>query len=389
MTPDMQFENLKRIVAQLQDKSAFVRTDFPDGSWELTPKLPGERLEKLSMSLLTDPEHSDVKAFNALINDTFDPAECDSLEGTQEFVRSNADPERFQQGQYIGILVKNEQAQPIALVNGDYIPTKDSSGQLTGAGVLAVGYIIVDGKYRGLGLSRDLYCRTLEMADQAARDRNQLLVGMIGESVPMLEVRVNKTLEMMARRRIYTKNGAGAMVESQYIQPPLEPNGDIAPEHLLYGAVDGAIARAGALPLDLVVQGVRALYERFAGWNHGAPDGVGATMWTEHQQQLSELFSKFETSLRENSCDGLGYLISRQDRKQRIKQGEVFLEHFRADHLQETLQELAETKQTGAVQQYDNVMNLLIVDVDPNPVDLEAALQGFSAEIRAEIHARM
>jgi hypothetical protein len=227
------------------------------------------------------------------------------------------------------------------------------------------------------------------MADQAARDRNQLLVGMIGESVPMLEVRVNKTLDMMARRRIYTKNGAGAMVESQYIQPPLEPGGEIAPEHLLYGTVDGAVAQTGVLPLDLIVQGVRALYERFAGWNQKTQNGVDASIWMEYQQQLSELFATFETSLRTSSSDEFGYLISRQDRKQRIKLGETFLEHSRADHLADTLQELADAKQNGALEDYAKVMNLLIVDIDPNPADLEAALHGCSAEIRAEIQSRL
>jgi hypothetical protein len=179
-------------------------------------------------------------------------------------------------------------------------------------------------------------------------------------------------------------------VESRYVQPNLDPqpgdedNAGQSAEHLMYGAIAKQFVDERRVPINVVLDGVYAMYQRFGNFKGEKPAEMRQAVYDKNQAETQALFDQFEHDLRANSTDGYCYLITRQDRKAQIQSGTKFVEHVDGDHLEDAFADIKKAKE-GPVKGYEEAMRYLIVDINPNPADLAAAITEFGPELEADI----
>ena len=179
--------------------------------------------------------------------------------------------------------------------------------------ILTVWHISTEDALRNKGLASELYQSFYHDAAEKMRERNQTMVGVVGEAVDKVESFLNR----MGRKRAYYEDADGNIREIPYQCPPVdmdsktgEPLEEPVPEHVMIRMIDD---RQEIRTEDLLRM-VEAIYFReYLGVpdDYESPEAYGLA-----RQSNADLLEGMRTALAA-AKDGKVFFMSRQEREAR------------------------------------------------------------------------
>ncbi len=282
-------------------------------SHEGTQETPG----KTRLEVLSDPNSPYLSSYQALMAKVFPAEELDSIEVTQEALRSNEDPER--RADLVIILKLDERNKVVAAINASYLPALGDNNEKLGWSSVCVNYIVADPDSRGKGVAAGLYPALSERCNEIAAKAKEEIRFVVGETVNAVESLVNRT----GRARLYFERD-GKMEEVKYEQATLEwendgaPLTDAVPLHFMATPTEGGKTIKTADLLKVV----DSIYDENS-------RGNAKTTCTEDGYQkackvVEATFAKLKAQL-----EGVKELrmISKEERERMQAEGTAFTEH--------------------------------------------------------------
>jgi ribosomal protein S18 acetylase RimI-like enzyme len=327
-------QTISTIITDLQKRSAFTHTVFPDGR----TLLKDDTDERFTLTAVTDLYSPLVHSAQVLLEQTFKASEVTSERSMRIALEQNARPDRPYDF-FLDTITDSYNALVATIVAG-YIPAQDEQGNGLGYGVLTVGYIAVLSPFRRRGMARELYALLYRQAERAAYVRGESVRLIVEEAVPTVE----HILERLGHRaRVYFQDAQQRWVEVRYVQPPLrwdqtsgQPTADAAatPEHLMLTVTDGS----RTVSRDEVLAAIRAAYSVNNTLDIVYRVDPSGQLWTTplpgptaSERSLNTIGDLYR-SVRAQLDDVTELrLMTTEERAERMQRGEQFLEHTAAD----------------------------------------------------------
>lgn len=179
--------------------------------------------------------------------------------------------------------------------------------------ILTVWHISTEEELRNKGLASELYQSFYCDAAEKARERNQTMVGVVGEAVDKVESFLNR----MGRKRAYYEDADGNVREIPYQCPPVdmdsktgEPLEAPVPEHIMLRMIDDR----QEIPAEDLLRMVEAIY--FREYLGTADDYASPEVYARARQSNADLLEGMRTALAA-AKDGKVFFMSRQERETR------------------------------------------------------------------------
>lgn len=297
LTPEESAQGMERMAEELQASSPFQRSQERG-----TETIRSPEGEAFTIRKLTKPYESAAKRTHEFMVEQFGREESEALYWFRHTIKEGINDYHAME----------QDGRVVAFSNTRVLELEPQEGRPQEA-ILTVWHISTEEALRNKGLASELYQSFYRDAAEKARERNQTMVGVVGEAVDKVESFLNR----MARKRAYYEDPDGNIREIPYQCPPVdmdsktgEPLEAPVPEHVMIRMMDDR----QEMPAEDLLRMVEAIY--FREYLGTQDDYASPEVYSRARQSNADLLEGMRTALA-GAKGGKVFLMSRREREAR------------------------------------------------------------------------
>lgn len=297
LVPEESAQRMERMAEELQASSPFQRSRERGAETIHSPEGEAFTIQKL-----TKPYEKAAKRTHEFMVEQFGREESETLNWFRHTIKEGINDYHTME----------QDGRVVAFSNTRCLELEPQGGKPQEA-ILTVWHISTEEEMRNKGLASELYQSFYRDAAAKARERNQAIVGVVGEAVDAVESFLNR----MGRKRAYYEDTEGNVREIPYQCPPVdmdsktgEPLEAPVPEHVMIRMMDDQ----QEMPTEDLLRMVEAIY--FREYLGAADDYASPEAYSRARQSNADLLGGMRGALAV-AKGGKVFFMSRQEREAR------------------------------------------------------------------------